>query len=45
MIIGPSTWLQQLAAEQKWALYYIYFPKYNIYVTSFVPSLANVTVQ
>ena len=44
MITGPVDWLTALRLQQKWALYYIYFPAFGIYVTSFVPRQAKVTV-
>ncbi len=44
MITGTATWLTNLAATQKWALYALYFPKFNLYVISFVASKANVTL-
>lgn len=45
MITGPQYWAQALASERKWALYYIYFPEYGIYITSFIPILANVPIM
>ncbi len=44
MITGPVDWLTFIAARQKWALYVIYFPALNLWITSFVPADANVTV-
>lgn len=44
MITGPSNWLTALQLQQKWALYYLYFPSFGIYVLSFIPVNANVTL-
>ncbi len=45
MIIGNSIWTAGLASIQKWALYSLYFPAFNKYVTSFVPKTQGGTAD